>query len=192
MSRRHRAIVALSLSATALLTAGCSDDVKATSQAIFDGRLERAGGMNCQDVGPLFNVGEFGNPALETASSPIADGEPYEQGTVNVTCSVVPSGTDEFRVKGAVGLTGATGGMFHVEGTFTTTGEQEGISAVFTRRLGGNSYTATGCTVRYTTPSQGIAAGRVWGEILCPAAENASAQTECKAVAQFRFENCEQ
>lgn len=192
MFRRHRAIAALSLPVVALLTAGCSDDTKSPSQAIFDGRLERGAGMNCQDVGPLFTVGAFGNPALDQKSMPIMDGEPYEQGTVNVSCSVTAAGDDEFLVKGSVGLTGATGGMFHVEGTFKTTGEQEGVRAVFTRRLGGNSYTGTGCTVRYTTPSQGVTDGRVWGEITCPAAENPSAQTECKAIAQFRLENCDQ
>ena len=48
------------------------------------------------------------------------------------------------------------------------------------------------CTVRYTTSFQGVAPGRVWGEITCPKAENAGAQTSCAATAKFRLENCTQ
>src|SRR5690606_27825039 len=103
-----RAIAALvSVPAIALLAAGCSEEEKATSQVIFDGRLERGSGMNCQDVGPLFTVGDFGLPSEDIPAKPIPDGEPYEQGTVSVSCSVAPSGTDEFRVKASVVMSGA-------------------------------------------------------------------------------------
>jgi hypothetical protein len=49
-----------------------------------------------------------------------------------------------------------------------------------------------GCSLVYTTNYQGVAAGRVWGEITCPKVTNSGAGVACQAVAQFRFENCDQ
>lgn len=197
MSRRHHAIVALlSLPAVAALSAGCSDPEKAPTQVIFTGQLERAADTNCQDTGTLFDVGDFGNPAGEppVPTNPIKDGQAWDQGTVSVSCSVTPAGAGEFNVAGSLVLDGATGGTFRIDGTFKTTGEQTGIHAIFAKRLGGNAYEQKDrtCVVRYTTQYQGVAAGRVWGEITCPNAENSSAQTTCKAVAEFKFENCDQ
>lgn len=195
MFRRHHAIVAtLCLPTIALLGSGCGDDEKATPQVIFDGRLERGAGTDCQDVGGLFTIGEFGVAALEQGSKPIKDGEPFDQGNVAVSCSVTSAGSDEFDVVGSVALSGATGGFFRVDGKFKATGEQTGIHAIFSSRKSGNTYEQVdrACIVRYTTSFQGVAAGRVWGEISCPNAENSGAQTSCAAIAQFRFENCAQ
>jgi len=197
MFRRHHAIVAtFCLPVVALLSAGCEDEEKATPQIIFDGRLERGSGTNCKDVGELFVVGDFGNQAVEPKipSKAIKDGEAFDQGTVSVSCSVTSAGADEFNVSGTVALSGATGGLFTINGKFKATGEQTGVSAIFSSRKTSNTYQQNdgACVVRYTTPFQGVAAGRVWGEISCPQAENAGAQTSCEGVAQFRFENCAQ
>ena len=197
MFRRHHAIVALlSLPALAMLTAGCEDEEKATPQIIFDGRLELGTGNVCKDTGALFTIGDFGNQALDpkVPSKSVKDGEGFDQGTVSVSCSVTPAGTDEFNVAGSVALSGATGGLFRIDGKFKTTGEQTGIHVIVSNRKTANTYEQKdrGCIVRYTTPFQGVAAGRVWGEVTCPKAENESAQTACEAIAQFRFENCGQ
>lgn len=197
MLRRHHAIVVtLCLPVLGSLGAGCGDEEKATPQAVFYGRLERGTGNNCRDTGDLFTVGDFGNPAAEpkVPAKPVKDGEPWPQGTASVSCSVTPAGADEFNVAGAVALSGATGGLFRIDGKFKATGEQTNINAVFTNRRTGNTYEQRdrGCIVRYTTGYQGVAAGRVWGEITCPKAENAGAETSCEAIAQFRFENCGQ
>jgi hypothetical protein len=195
MFRRHHAIVAtLCLPAVAILSAGCGEDEKATPQVIFEGRLEGGSGNDCRDVGGLFTIGDFGNQALEppVGSKPIKDGEPWEQGTVAVSCSVTSAGADEFNVTASVGLSGATGGLFRIDGKFKATGEQTGIHAIFSSRKSTNSYEQKdrACIVRYTSPNQGVAAGRVWGEITCPRAEDTDAQKQCEAIAQFRFENC--
>lgn len=193
MFRRHHAIVTLlCLPALAVLGAGCSDDVKDPPRVIFEGRLERSAGGSCNDVGPLFEVGTFGTPALEQKPAPINDGAAFGQGEVSVSCSVVPAGADAFNVDATVVLSGALGGTFRVDGKFTTSGEQTGVHAVFANRRSGNTYEQKDaqCIVRYAVSPQGVAAGRVWGEIECPTAENTGAQTSCKAVAQFRFENC--
>jgi hypothetical protein len=198
MFRRQHAIVAtLCLSTIALLSAGCDDSEPATPQVIFDGHLERGNNASCQDS-TLFTIGEFGNQAAETAdrleSKPVKDGEAFEQGTVTVSCAVTPAGADEFNVEASVALNGATGGFFRVDGKFKATGEQTGIHAIFSSRKTQNTYEQKdrACVVRYTSAYQGVAAGRVWGEITCPNAENPTAQTACEGIAQFRFENCGQ
>ena len=194
--RQHAIVVSLCLPAVGLLAAGCGEEEKATPQVIFEGRPQTGTGNNCKDFGELFLVGDFGNQAAEpkVPAKPVKDGEPWEQGTASVSCSVTPAGGDEFNVAGSVALSGAEGGLFRVDGKFKATGEQTGIHAIFSSRRSGNTYEQRDrqCIVRYTTAFQGVAAGRVWGEITCPKAENPGAQTECEAIGQFRFENCAQ
>jgi hypothetical protein len=194
--RRHAIACLVSIPSLALLTAGCEDEDKAIPQAIFEGRLERGVGNDCQDTGELFRVGEWGNPAAEPPqpSRPVKDGEAWQQGVVSVTCTVKPAGPDEFHVEANLDLSGATGGFFRIDGKFKTTGEQTNIRAMFASRRTTNAYDQAdrGCIVRYTSQFQGVAAGRVWGEVTCPRAENAGAQKQCEAIADFRFENCNQ
>ena len=100
--RQHAIVVSLCLLPIGLLAAGCGEDEKATPQVIFEGRLELGGaGNSCKDVGPLFNVGDFGNPAADekVPSKPIKDGDAFEQGSVGVSCEVLPAGGDEFNVR---------------------------------------------------------------------------------------------
>ena len=195
--RQHAIVVSLLLPTFGVLSAACGDEEKATPQVIFDGRLELGGSSNnCKDVGELFIVGDFGNRALDPpqGSKPVKDGEAWDQGTASVACAVTPAGDGEFDVAASVALSGATGGLFRVDGRFKATGEQTGIHAIFSSRKSGNSYEQRDrqCIVRYGSTYQGVASGRVWGEITCPKVENPSAQTECEAIAQFRFENCAQ
>ena len=174
--------------------AASADTSRAIPQAIFDGRLEKGSDDDCPDTGPLFAAGTFGSPSTESPSRPVKDGESFAQGTASVTCSVTPAGSDAFDLSGEIELSGPTGGLFRIDGRIKATGEQTGIHAVFANRTSGNTYEQTdrACTVRYTTSFQGVAPGRVWGEVTCPKAENAGAQTSCEAIAQFRFENCTQ
>jgi len=196
----RRAITLLvSIPALVALTGGCEDDEKATPQIIFDGNIQRGetdtGYQPCPDVGALFTIGDFGNQNFDPpqGSRPVKDGEAWDQGTVSVSCSVTPAGPDEFNVVGSIDLSGATGGFFRIDGKFKTTGEQTGIHAKFASRRSANTYDQNdnACIVRYTTQFQGVASGRVWGEIDCPKAKNEGAQTQCQTVATFRFENCD-
>lgn len=196
MFRRDYALALLfTVPTIGLLSAGCSDDEKATPQAIFEGALSGGGGTNCADRAQLFNVGEFGTPALEEASKPVKDGDAQGQGTVSVACSVKGAGSGAFAVDATVALSGPLGGLFKVQGTFTPTDEQKGIFARFSSVATGNSYEQADrtCTVTYETGYQGVALGRVWGRISCPNATlTGSADRSCVAAASFRFENCEQ
>lgn len=200
MFRRRHAIVLLASMPALIALGGCKDDEKATPQIIFEGAIElgesEPGYNSCRDSGDLFTIGDFGNPDLEPpkASNPIKDGQAWDQGVVSVSCSVKSVGTDEFDVVGSIALSGATGGFFRIDGRFKSSGEQTNIHASFNSRRSTNAYDEVdrGCIVRYGTSFQGVASGRVWGEIDCPKAKNESAQTICRAKAQFRFENCDQ
>lgn len=197
MFRRDYALALLfTIPTIGLLSAGCSEDEKATPQAIFaEGSLTGGAGANCNDSQQLFNVGEFGAPALAQQSKPKKDGEAEGQGVVNVACSVKGAGNGAFAVDASVALSGPFGGRFTVRGTFNTQGEQTGIYALFSSRQSLNTYEQADstCTVVYETGYQGVAAGRVWGRITCPnAALTGSGDRSCVAKATFRFENCEQ
>jgi hypothetical protein len=179
-------------------TGGTSSDeasnaAHALPQAIFEGRLERGTNDNCASAGPLFSVGSYGDAAEPSVPrTAIKHGDSFGEGVVSVSCSVVPSSAGEFQVSGSVELSGASGGLFRVDGKFRSTGDQTGAHALVSSRANSNTYEEAGCTVRYTTPSQGVAGGRVWGEVVCPKAASATSQTSCALTAQFRFENCTQ
>lgn len=191
---RHALAVAFSLGLVAATSTGCDDETAATPQVIFTGRLQSSAIAQCNDRSELFTIGDFGNPNANPpkASRAIKDGEAFGQGNVSVKCNVVPVGGNEFQVEAAVDLSGATGGFFNIDGRFRTDGTQSSIHAKFGNRFTTNQYEQLdrGCTVRYLSEFQGVAAGRVWGEVTCPKAENVSAQTACEAIAEFRFENC--
>lgn len=198
MFRAQHAIVSLFVgSAIAVVGGGCSDDTKAIPQVIFTGQIQTAAGKDCRDSGDLFNVGTFGNPNATPpiASVPISDGAAAGQGTASITCSVTPAGTNLFNVSGEIDLTGATGGLFQIDGQFSTTGDQTNIHVRASARRSSNSYDETdrACIVRYTEANMGVAAGRVWGSLSCPNAVNTSDPNRaCDLEAEFRFENCAQ
>lgn len=210
LRRQHVLVTVATLAFAPILAAGCAEDEKATPQVIFSGELaqttapiDTAGGeKNCGESGPMFTIGEFGNLALDppVGSKPKKDGDTEQQGSVGVSCSVTPAGENEFNVSASASLSGATGGTFTIRDAKIRTNCSEnepctGISAVFSKRSGASiTYTQSdgGCILRFTTAYQGVAAGRVWGDLECPKAANSTAQVACKATAQFRFENCAQ
>jgi hypothetical protein len=180
----------------AIVLAACSDDTTAKPQVIFSGNTETGAGLDCRDSNELFDVGDFGNPAATPPkpSVSVSDGSAAGQGTASVSCSVKANGTDSFAVSATVVESGATGGLFTVEGTFKTTGEQDGIRVVASSKQTANQYIDNGkCVVAAYTGTQGVAAGRVWGTISCPDAVNtADSNRACVVKAEFRFENCAQ
>lgn len=197
MFRAQHAIVSLVVGGAIAIVGGCSDDTKATPQVIFSGEIQTAAGKDCRDSNPLFTVGSFGNvnASPPQPSVPVKDGDPSGQGAASVSCSVVPSGTNQFAVTGEIVLTGATGGLFKISGTFNTTGDQTNIEVQASSRLSANSYDETdkACIVQYTEANMGVAAGRVWGTFKCPNEVNtADPNRACEIDGEFRFENCGQ
>jgi hypothetical protein len=192
----RKSIVCLLAVPTFVLLGACSDDEKATPQVIFDGKLTiptAQSATTCTETGPYFHIGTFANNEAGVASAPIPDGTAYSTGTVSVACSVVSNGAGGFTVNASADLTGSAGGLFRIDGVFTATGVQNNIHAYFSSRQNGTVYEETDrkCTVDYTGP-QGVAAGRVWGRLVCPNAVYTEGQKACQAEANFRFENCAQ
>ena len=163
----------------------------ATPQVIFEGRLETGSGSDCTDPGPLFVVGELGDPSSGRSTRPVKNGETFEEGVASVTCSVIPSGDASYQVKGSLTLSGPNGGGFDIDGSFAPDAEATGINVVVSRASGG-TYSSTSCRARYTSTLQGVAPGRVWAEITCPAAASNDGSQSCDVVAQVRLENCTQ
>lgn len=173
-------------------SSGDAAPTKATPQVIFDGQLA-LGTTTCKEVGSLFKVGDFGSSAANppVAARPVKDGESDAGRAITVRCSVTPGAAGTFAVNASVTAAGALGGTFTIDGNLTAQGDQANIH-VAASKTSGSSYEQTACTVSYTTISQGVAAGRVWGEVTCPSAEGTAHQSACKVIAQFRFENCAQ
>jgi len=204
--RHYATLGALAILSLPLFAAGCSDDEKATPQAIFGEAVYSQTSepldpdqKNCNESGEIFTVGKFGNPAFDppVPSEPKKDGDSDGQGGVGVGCSVKSKDANTFTVSASLRVTGANGGTFVITGDVGSTCDPnnpcKGVKATWGKNSGIIFQTPkSDCIVRYTTPFQGVAAGRIWGEIECPKVTNAEAGFACKAVAQFRFENCDQ
>lgn len=186
------------LAAATLPAAGCSDPEPARAQVILTSSINPGSNppSGCPESGTWFDIGSFGNPAspVEAEQKPraVLDGDTDPSGgQAALTCAVTLA-PDGFNVKGTARLTGGNGGAFTIQGLFKAEGEQTGISATFAKVGRSDPYIGSDCTVRYTSPTQGVAAGRVWGEVTCPAATAAGVARTCETVATFRFENCVQ
>jgi hypothetical protein len=187
--------LAAALAVMALGAPGCSDPAPATPRVTLDTEL-RVGtntSQTCPQTGPLFTIGSFGNPVASPPEpvTPVEDGQSHQQGKAQVVCAVVASGNGAFDVKASAQLTGATGGLFRIEGSFRPEGEQTGVRVTLSKQPFG-VFEAKDCKVRYEGDFQGVAAGRVWGTLDCADASRQDTGSACQALAQFKFENCAQ
>jgi len=145
--------------------------------------------------GPWLTIGEYRGPSKEQTTV-VIDGEQVEGSPVALDCSVVANG-DKFDVDATAEIRSNEGGSVRITGSFSPSGVQTGVRAVFQRADYGQ-FSAQNCTVTYydtttedpSTSFRGVAAGRVWGFLDCPSAQNVSSNTACLGKAQFRFENC--
>lgn len=187
------------VASTAALLPGCGDDPEpAVARVILVSQISRGtNGQNCQLDDDWVVIGGFGNPTtgpdgqIVNPPTPVDNGSTFGQGTVSVSCAVIPSG-EMFDVNATATLSGPLGGTVTVTGKMGPSGDQPNIRAVFQRASDGR-YSQSDCTVNYlVNKAAGIAAGRVWGELVCNAATNEDQQKVCETRAQFRFENCQQ
>ena len=118
----------------------------------------------------------------------VANGETLgEAGQAVVLCSVRAQGAG-FHVKARIAA--GPQASISIEGDVTTA--QSIVQGVFAKS--GTTFEQTDCTIAYTTPAMGIAAGRIWGNLTCAHATSATpapAKT-CLAAAELKFENCAQ
>lgn len=118
----------------------------------------------------------------------VRDGAAEQGDTVLVSCRVAPKPDGTFDVTGAVEKEGK--GSIAVKGTVSldASGTLQGTYAL----AGGlGQWTENDCTYTFVV-SGGVAAGRLWIDLVCPKASDASHGTVCDAEAQIRLENCGQ
>jgi len=75
-------------------------------------------------------------------------------------------------------------GRAEAAGLLAPSGEQGTLSATFVDAVG-NVHDRAACRVVFT-PMGGVAPGRVWGQLACPAGDG------CPVTVELRFENCAQ
>jgi hypothetical protein len=186
---RPSLVTSLAAGAIAVLAMlpGCSSDTTATPQAgiKFDVIPGNNGSAQCPvGNGEHFTVGG-------TNLDPVKDGDKSETGAgVSVTCSVHAQGSG-FQVDANITVTGA--GTFVISGYLDgTRNTQSNISGNFSVPDGTGQWSEKDCTVTFPDGNMGVASGRVWAQIDCPTAKDASRNTTCDASAKFRMENCNQ
>lgn len=186
-----------SLLAIVLATVGlvsCSNDSVAPPKAFVSAQ-----------VGPGNDKDASGNPtngasqcqlttmtwiSIGTETTSVETGSAQGSAQVDVACSVKASGS-VFAVSASATLSQA--GTLSLSGNFTGTGTQTPIRATFVRADTG-TFRETDCTVEYAAgTNQGVASGKVWGKLNCPALAFTTGQDRtCLGQAEFRFENCDQ
>lgn len=177
--------------------AACDDPVPATPRGIVESSITGTGSAGaCNQSGQWIAIGGFGNPVVgadggvQNPAVPVDDGKSFGDGQVDISCSVIPSG-DGFTVNAQAAISGTRGGALTIAGTFKAEGDQQPVRVVFTSSERGR-FVQNDCVARYDGRNMGIAAGRVWANVVCPAAKNDEQQQVCQTTAQFRFENCTQ
>jgi hypothetical protein len=177
----------LNLAAPAALAIACSSSPPAVPQAGMSVTVEPGDNSStkCPIVGQVWNIGG-------SSLAPVANGQDDSGGfPVTVTCSVTQQGSG-YSVTGDVLLSGS--GSFTITGTFDgTTNPQSNISATFVLPNGLGNWSEGDCAVTFPDAGHmGIAAGRVWAQVDCPSMVDASNNTTCEGIAEFRLENCNQ
>ncbi len=188
----------LSASVVCFVVVACSDPPPPTSLAIIESTVNAVGvnskhtQKDCPGIAAIqwLNMGGFGNPSTGTLPRAVENNSSEGGGTAVINCSVKKAG-DKYDVAASAQITGGSGGNIAITGRFTESGEQAGIRGVFTRGDFGR-FEQTDCKVTYGEAPQGIAAGRIWGNLSCPDIKGSDGLKVCNAEVQFRFENCAQ
>jgi hypothetical protein len=198
---RHASVPAL---LACLAAASCSSPAPTPEAMVDVTMLAGPNGGICP-----FSDESFARIGAPTSPTPItvSDGDTYSGASVQVSCSVVPSGGG-FDVQASATIQGPQGGSLTVVGHVDSNGGSN-VHGGFTGQGGQSFDQESGCTVTYTMkggtvpPTGGgapVAGGRIWGHIDCPSAQatgryssladGGSATTTCEGTADFLFENC--
>jgi hypothetical protein len=153
----------------------------------------------------------------------IRDGDADRGATVKFQCSVIPAANGAFTVSGRAELLGASAdrrGTFSMSGTVApkaTAMSSPNITVALTTQ--GETFISNQCTLYFqgldksgnlcssetrdpgdgstictANPSMDVAAGKIWGSVVCETGMdmNANPPRTCKTAVTFRFENCNQ
>jgi hypothetical protein len=198
MALRIPHLVVPVLLATALATA-CSSKSPAPDafvQVQASSSLSGTGvcNFNSQEIPPV--IGSSISDAGLTNPVRVPTGTD-QGGTVAISCSVAPSGSNfTIALHAEVDTSLPSGGSVTFSGTVDATTGGGNIQAVFVDDT--QMYSESDCTISYPAmpPGGPVAAGRIWGQIVCPnamlstTATGQSAVTTCQITALFVFENC--
>jgi hypothetical protein len=190
--------LACATSALALFAAvACSNSSPAVPQAYITATVSP--GNHPSNVCPVL-ASVSGWVTLGTPQASVADGNTQNGATAGVSCTVTSNPDGSFNVTGNVSLTGDNGGSVFISGKFQpppATVQQ--VTGKFQRgdTGGGKAFAETDCTVTFSG-NQGVAAGRVWGNLNCPNIVNMETMVvgppggfwTCAGTAEFKFENC--
>jgi hypothetical protein len=160
---------------------GKTEDTTPTGQAQAIWELSLGGSPDCTSL-PTLTFGSFSPP------TPVKNGETVGGSTASVVCSV-KTAQSGFSVSALASMTG--GASVQVVGSLAASSPPGTLTGTFIFS-DGTTFTRSGCTATYP-PSGGIAAGRVWAKLECPAEVGVSTLPgKCVALGQVRFENCSQ
>jgi hypothetical protein len=195
---RRTASVAFAGTALALISAvvaGCGSD-KTVPQQVFVNATISPTDVSVAD--PTLCMHSDGTEILQIGSisssgnySLVENESTYEGATVQVQCSVVPSGANFAVQATAVRSGNPTGGTVTISGTFTPSGTQTGLSVILNSAANG-LYEDANCTAVYSNDNMGVAAGRVWATFSCPDLQLQGQANQCSSTTELRFENCTQ
>lgn len=190
--------LALPVLVAAGVATACSS--KAPAARAFVSETITGGGGNCtySSITTVLAGSDTSDGGLSMNPTRVPNGT-TEGGTVDIVCSVAPSGSNfdiALSAELATSQAGA-GGSILVNGTVdATTGAQSSIAGTFVI-AGGVTFVEKDCTITYPTmpPGGPVAPGRIWGKIDCPNAvaqgQNASGTPNtCDLSALFVFEDC--
>jgi hypothetical protein len=166
---------------------GCSSPKPIVARVVMESTLGPgdAGPQACLVAG---NAAPF--VVIGTEAAPVDDGGEFGGGTVAVKCRIQPSGA-VFKVdaQSVLSKAGTASGTVSIVGDFPSDkAAVVKVQADFSKSTG--NFKQHDCTVSYSKEQQGVAAGRVWADLVCPTMREESKQLECEGKATFKFENC--
>ncbi len=183
------------VAASSIGIAGCGSDSQPIARVFLNSQMTAGinGSAVCGVTDPSWVV-------IGSSAKSADDGSDQTGVGVKASCSVQANADGSFQVN-AIGVLGNVGSVT-ITGKFTTSGDQTGIRGVFQRGDFGH-FEDTNCKVSYAAnPFMGVAAGRVWGNLDCSSASDASQSRvgpdggptarACEGLAEFKFENCAQ
>jgi hypothetical protein len=150
----------------------------------------------------IMQVGEPGDPNVVPAVQPtrVTTGA----SSVLISCSVHPTGSDNFQVTLAISqgnVSGMGSSSLTVSGVVNSSTGGSNVDGNVSTTVGGG-YQSKTCSITFNTPGTGaspsgspVDAGRIWAHLSCDGIEDPSiaaggGPSTCDAEVDFIFENC--
>jgi hypothetical protein len=200
-------VAVLGLLGLSIAGTGCSDPLPTPPRAILEGTVSKPSGTNCPIGGAGFQIiGSFAATSSRPRTEPIQDGQVYEGAVVNVACRVFPNPDGTFDFASETRRQGS--GTISLRSPALGARDPSKIRVAFAGGDLEGTYSQDDCEFKPYHPNgeydatvngqptklPDLAAGRIWGRILCKQIVRTDLDPvrTCQADVDFRFENCEQ